>query len=491
MKREAAPRKKTRRSAGRQPPLLVTDSVFFDSGLFPKGAWASHAASRAGHDLEEVRRELSGRVELQHCEGLLVDAVDGLGIELEVLLEATCLLDDGLGDAAAPREVPCGGDGRPRNLPGLAGDYVNVVACKHSAKFLEAEDVVDALPDRLHSLRNAGADEDYLASRMLRTGNLGGEDHGAGGRGDVFHEVGKKLADELHVCGAAGCGHELFAGVHPLLELAGLVFGGHFGAEGDLHYIVEPEPADGGEELLDCSCELGGRGRRDHCDHLLATLKRKEDVQELGLLHDCAERALGEAVSAGDALLGVDGGMPLLVLVDGAGGACVLAGDSRLDNCMERADGDALSALDALAVVDSRGLVYDVDGILRAVVHARAREAPPAVARHNHPGAWAFRASRLADGEGYLLGVGVCDRGGSFACLAVVRGQRPRLVSLLLAGKSQQAHYAVFDDGAVVVDAASAGAALPGPQRDGQPVEFRLERAVVEGTDEADHEFSP
>ena len=249
-------RKSGRRLCGGEASAVCVVLVLCWANLLPKGAGAVDAASWAAHDLEEVSGEFSGGVEFEECEGFLVDAVDGLCVEFEVRGQSSGLLDDCLGDSAAAGVVSCGIDGGVFQFPGFAAHDIDAGAGEHGAQFLEAEDVVHAFSDGLHSFCDAGADEDYLRSGVFGAGEFGGEDHWAGGIGDVLHEIGQEFPDQLHVCGAAGGGHQPLSVLHAFPEFAGFVFGGLFGAEGDLHDIGESQFSDGGEELFQGSGEL-------------------------------------------------------------------------------------------------------------------------------------------------------------------------------------------------------------------------------------------
>ena len=249
-------------------------------------------------------------------------------------------------------------------------------------------------------------------------------------------------------------GHQGLTLLHPFHEFFGFVLGGLFCTEGDFNHVGETDLADGGEELFDRTHELFCCRRGDHGHDLFALFQVAEDVDQLGLFLNGAERTLGEAVSAENALVEVDFGEAVFILVDRTRRTGFFAGDGGFHNGVERADRYALAALDALGGVDRGNLIDDRDRTLGAAVHTGTGKAAAAVAGDHHAGGRAGGTGRFADAQRRFFGVAVFQI--PFKSLFAVGGQRFCFIRFVVAGDTEQTHQTVFDDRAVMVNTAPA-----------------------------------
>ena len=197
------------------------------------------------------------------------------------------------------------------------------------------------------------------------------------------------MLGELHLGhdrpgGAAGGAHERHLVGNLVDEVAGLLHGAQVGAERDLLHAGEAELLERLAQFVDVAlaAELADEGRGDLGDDLLPPTDGVDDLEDLALVGDGAERAVHEALAAGDALVVVDLGATLLIGADGVHAAGGGAGALVVMDGRVRAHRGAAAALDALGLVDVGLAVHKGDRALGADLAAGMRHA--ALARIAH-----------------------------------------------------------------------------------------------------------
>ena len=236
--------------------------------------------------------------------------------------------------------------------------------------------------------------------------------------------VGEVLFHIVHKGGAAGGGqHSL------LLQLTGLGLGGHVGAQGHLHHVVEAQHLQAGNHLAQVGGgELTGDGGRHSGVNveapLLCALEHLNGVHDKGLVHNGTEGALIDTGAAGGALGGIDKGLLVLAHGDGARLAAPLTGAGLLFNGAVGAGVDTLAAGDALLVVDLGLVVHNGDGVLGAGMDTAGGDTATAGGAHGDLGDGALVAGDIQ--HLHQVGVGLVAAHGH---LHTLRDDGPLLIN--------------------------------------------------------------
>ena len=258
---------------------------------------------------------------------------------------------------------------------------VDVPGLKNAHQLLVGQDEVDVGPDIiLHGLElfgRARADEDDLAVGPFALDEPRGIDHRRVGHGNVAGFGGEQPSGHHPPRRAAGGRHEplllrdLFHKVPRFLDRADIR------ADRDLDHIGKAELLHGREELRHghVLAELADERRRDDGHDLVALEHGADDLIDLALVDDRAERAAHEALAAGDAAVIVDAGLAIFVDADGVHAAGGLTRALEVGDGVVRTGSGAFAALDAELLVDAALAVDKFDRALRAHALARGGEA--------------------------------------------------------------------------------------------------------------------
>ena len=152
----------------------------------------------------------------------------------------------------------------------------------------------------------------------------------------------------------------------------GLVHGAQVGTDGNFDHVVEADGLQGRLELAGGgqAGELVDEGGSHQSVDAVAAVEALDQLIDLALVGNGAERAVDQALAAGNALAVVDLSTAQLVGVDGTHAAGRSAGTLSLDDGVVGADADAAAALDALVLIDDGTAALPGDGLLGADLHA-------------------------------------------------------------------------------------------------------------------------
>ena len=167
---------------------------------------------------------------------------------------------------------------------------------------------------------------------------------------------------------AGGRQERLFAGGHVGDKFLRLLHRADVRAAGHLIDVRKADLAQCGAHLFRGGqrAKLSDKGRSHLGDDLVAALDGLNQLEDLGLVRDGAERAADQALAAGDALVVVDFGAAVLVAFDGVDAAGGRAGALAFDDGRIGAGLGAAAALDALGLVNLGAAVDDADRLDRA-----------------------------------------------------------------------------------------------------------------------------
>ena len=205
-------------------------------------------------------------------------------------------------------------------------------------------------------LGNAGSDENSDAAGVLCLEHTGDCAHRRNRARHVVLELLREvLAHHVDESRAAGGGH-LLAFLHRLAPLCSLIRRSHISAKANLDHI-------GKADLLQCITdsshadiltELSLGCRSAHCVYFFAVLDVLNDLRQISLGSDCAERAAVDAVAAADALGLIDFTVAILIEGNGSDRTGLLAGTNQMHNCAIRTGLCAHTALLALVGINVR-----------------------------------------------------------------------------------------------------------------------------------------
>ena len=297
-------------------------------------------------------------------------------------------IGDGLGDAAGYGETAPRAGSFVQIVLFLHGVEVDLLRLKHALQFLKGQHEVhvgaNVRPDGFQLFRGAGAHEDHLAAGEVLLDHPGGEHHGGQGHGNLMHFSGEQLFDHGMPRGAAGGRHVVLLFRHLFQKILGFLDGTQVSADGDFHHPVEAQLLHGGHELSGghLAAELADEGGGDNGNDAVAFQDGLDDLKYLPLVHNGAEGAGHQTLSAGDALILMDDGLAMLVGTDGVHAAGRLTGALHVDDGVVGAGAGALAALDALFRVNVAFAVDEGDRTLGADLLAGGGQTVLAVLRH-------------------------------------------------------------------------------------------------------------
>ena len=285
------------------------------------------------------------------------------------------------GDAAAHRKATAGGRALTQRM--LLGDLVEVdpLGLEHSHDLLKGQHEVniaaDGAPAGLKLLGAAGTDEGNFAVLVLLLEQTGGKDHRGEGHRDVGRKIGEELFRHDRPGGAAGGRHKGQLAGDLLDKVLRLIDGAQVGADRNLRHIGKAQQLHRSLEPLrgDLRAELADKGGGDCGVDPVAVLDRVDQLEDLALVRDGAERAVDNAHPAGDALVIIDGRTAQLIAVNRVHAAGGGAGALLLDDGMVGAGLNAAAALDAFGLVDHALAVDNRDRTLGANLFAGVRKA--------------------------------------------------------------------------------------------------------------------
>ena len=242
----------------------------------------------------------------------------------------------------------------------------NVVRLENTHQLFKGDDEIDiaadVLPHCLQLFGSAWTDKDHAGVRVLFLDDAGSGYH----RG---HRVRNAVGNlrELLLChhnpgrAAGGCQKRQLAGRHILDVLLGFLHRTDVRTAGNLIDVGKADFAQGSAHLFRrCQRTELTDERRSHLGNdLVAALDCLNQLENLGLVRNRAERAADQTLSTGNALVVVDFCPSVLVAFDGVHSASRCAGTFALDNGGIWASLCASSALDAFALIDVGSAVHD------------------------------------------------------------------------------------------------------------------------------------
>ena len=136
----------------------------------------------------------------------------------------------------------------------------------------------------------------------------------------------------------------------------------------DFNHVGKSQLLHGCQELRDSHvlAELSDERRRDDGYDLIVLEYGADDLIDLTLVHDCAERTADQTLAAGDAAVIVDARLAVFIDTDSVHAACGLTGALKIGDGVIWAGFGAFAALDAQFLVNEALAVDEFDGALRA-----------------------------------------------------------------------------------------------------------------------------
>ena len=304
---------------------------------------------------------------------------------------------------------------------------------------------------------------------------------------NVGHDLRHVFVRQHVIRRTARGGHKVLVAVQHLFGQLGRFIGCcHIGPFGHFDHVVEPQFPNGADDVGERGLELSRHGRGDERHGRFLRLKRFEEFDQVGLFDHGSERTGGEAASAIDTFRRVDMFFAVFVFADGSHGARLLARHGNVDDGVERAVFHALAAIDASGRIDMRLSVGEMDGSFVAVDFAGPGHAAPAHVGDDVVDFHACRAGVGHHGQRIFGDLFPVERAPD------VFGERGHLVFLFFDTEAEYPHGAVFQDGAVFVNAATGDLFVPfRPHFVGDAVDLFFQSAGVEQFDDAREEFAP
>ena len=343
-------------------------------------ARARDAAAGARHALQKIAVELASLGEHQEL-AAFAQPVGALGLNVRA---GVLLFNEPLhrgGDTAGNGKAASRARAVGQILARFQRGKIDLLRLKNAHQFFIGQHKIDVGPNfMVHGFqlfRRARPDEHDLAARMLALGEPRGVDHGRVGHGDVAglrreqpprHHPPRRAAGRRH---KALCLRDFFQIVARFLN------GADVRAHGDLHHAREAELLHRGDEFRhgDVLPELPDERRGDDGDDLVALQHGADDLIDLALIDNRAERTAHKALTARDAAVIVDLRLAVFVHADGVHPARRLTGALEVHDGVIRAGCRAFAALDAEALGDAAAAVYKFDRALGAHLLARRRKA--------------------------------------------------------------------------------------------------------------------
>ena len=317
----------------------------------------------ASHTFDEVRFENTLAC-FEECDLTSFDTVTNLCLEVEVF-DALFLerFHNCFGKTAATSKDSAVVRSVIKNAFFESGN-VEVLAIKESLEFFKGDNAVEIRSNvfflEFHLLRCARSNEYDLSGRIGFLDVLGNRACGREVMGDIRSEVGECLLNVSNECRAAGaCKEALF------YELCGFAERDHICAESRFNNGVEAEALDTGYDLTELRIGklAGDRGSDDSVylvfGILFALQNHIDNVKDIGLIGDRAERALIYASTAGNALIVVD--LCIFVfgmLCDRADLACTFARTLEVLDRAVRTNLSTHTAVYALGFVNVSNVVF-------------------------------------------------------------------------------------------------------------------------------------
>ena len=295
-------------------------------------------------------------------------------------------LDDRVGYAAGAGEAlaPDGGF----LIGALHGLELDAAGTAQGREFTESDGVIGVVRYGLvigfGLLGDAGADE-YGDAAGMQIFQISGDRAHRGNRGGhvVFKLLGEVLAQHVDESRAAGCGH-LSAFFICLAPLGGLIGRCHIAAQTDFDHVLEAQLdaalTDGFHGDLLAELTLGSGGA--HGVNFISGHDVVDDVYQIGLGSDRAERTGMDAVTAGDTLALIDLADAVIIIGDGADRAGLLTGTNQMGNRAVRAGVRAHTAFLTLGRIDVGTMGADGDGAETAGIQAGFTDTETAVVRN-------------------------------------------------------------------------------------------------------------
>ena len=297
-------------------------------------------------------------------------------------------IGDGFGDAAGHGKAAPRAGSFVQVILFLHGIKVDLFCLEHTLQFLKGQHEVhvgaDVRPDGFQLFCGTRTHEDHLAAGEVLLDHPGGEHHGRQGHGNLAHFSGVQLLDHGVPSGATGGRHVVLLLRHLFQKILGFLDGTQVSADGDFHHPVEAQLLHGGHELSGghLAAELPDEGGGDNGNDAVAFQDGLNDLKDLPLIHNGAEGAGHQALTAGHAPVLIDLCPAVFVGGNGIHAAGRLTGTFQMDNGMVGAGTGALAALDALLRVNVAFAVDEGDRALGADLLAGGGQTVLAVLRH-------------------------------------------------------------------------------------------------------------
>ena len=248
------------------------------------------------------------------------------------------------------------------------GCKIDPLRLEYRSEFLKRDDKIDVAahgaPARFELLGGAGSDKDDTGIGTELFDGTRGRYHRRKRAGNLVHHIGELQLCEHAPCGAAGREQER---KFTRCDFRGIVM--RLGRCADVCAVrnfIDFLETDIFERRLDLPeryvwAELTDDGRRNFRNDFVALFDRADQLEDLRLIGNRTERTADHALTAPDALFGIDARTPEAVARDRLYAARLRARTRSVRDRLVRASCLALAALDALVLVD--------DGFSRFSVH--------------------------------------------------------------------------------------------------------------------------
>ena len=265
---------------------------------------------------------------------------------------------------------------------------IDLLGLKDAHEFFVGQDKINVRADIiLHGFQlfcRARADEDNLAVRVFFFDEPRRVDHRRVRHGDIAGLRREEPARHHPPRRAAGGRHEALLVRYLFQKVVRFFNRADIRAGRDLDHVGKAELLHGGQELRNghVPAELPDERRRDDGHDFVAFKDGADDLIDLALVDDRAERAADQTLAAGDTAVIIDARLAVFVDADGVHAAGGLTGPLQIRNGVIRTGSGAFAALDAQLLVDAALAVDEFDGALRA--HALARGGKTALTQLCH-----------------------------------------------------------------------------------------------------------
>ena len=226
-------------------------------------------------------------------------------------------------------------------------------------------------------LCGAGADKADTGCGVILLQQAGSQHHGGHGHADAVSKLGEVLLGHNAPCRAAGGSHERVLGGNFLQEVMRFINGAQVSTDGNFCSVGKAQALHGLAQFGGGHVgELVDKGRCHDGDDFISALDGLDQLEDLALIHDSAERAVDQAHTTGYALVVINICAAMLVRTNSTNAASLGAGALHLDDGVVRAGGYAAAALDAEILINVTAAIAEADCLFGADLLAGVSQAP-------------------------------------------------------------------------------------------------------------------